>query len=107
TPRSFSCGVSELILFSAPRALKEPVRWKSSHLIRAFSVRLVSVGVLLSRVPIVARARSKSSRVGSIRATLASRVTLADGLEEQNGRGGARVQRVGGSAAHRDRDTLL
>jgi hypothetical protein len=31
TPRCFSSVVRLEILFSAPRALNEPVRWKSSH----------------------------------------------------------------------------
>src|SRR3954468_890800 len=94
TPLRFSSPVRLLILFSAPRDLKLPVRWKSSHLRRAPIVRFESSGVRFSRSPIVARARSTSSLV----------TTLPHRLEEQDGGGGARVQRVGGSRAHRDLD---
>ncbi len=45
TPPRFSSAESELILFSAPRDLNDPVRWKSSHLSRAPSVRLDCSGV--------------------------------------------------------------
>ena len=60
-------------MFSAPRTLNEPVRWKSSHLRRAPSVRLESSGVRGRRSPIVARARSTSSRVGSTSRTVVGR----------------------------------
>ena len=39
TPRALSSALRLLILLSAPRTLKEPVRWKSSHLRRAAIVR--------------------------------------------------------------------
>src|SRR5579885_410969 len=100
TPRRFSSAVSVLSLFSAPRDLKLPVRWKSSHLSRAPIVRLERSGVRGRRSPMVERARSTSSLVGAS----SSATALSHGFEEEHGGGGAGVQRVGGPRVHRDPD---
>src|SRR5690348_5072827 len=98
TPRAFSSRLSELILLSAPRGLKEPVRWKSSHLRRASMARLERSGVRWMRPSRIARARSTSSLFGSGSATLAHR------FEQEDGGGGRRVKAVGSPAVHGDRD---
>src|SRR5260221_7756723 len=100
TPRVRSSGVRLLILFSAPRGLNEPVRWKSSHLRRAPIMRLVCSGVRARRSPIVARARSTSSRVGTS-------TTLAYRLEEEHAGARRGVEAVGGARGRRDCDLFV
>src|SRR5207249_9446235 len=70
TPRDRSSGASHDSLLSTPRALNEPVRWKSSAFKYARSTPTVrarvaeeKVGVRWTRSPIVSRAASTSSRV--------------------------------------------
>src|SRR5581483_3024891 len=99
TPLALSSCVRWLSLFSAPRALNDPVRWKSSHLRRARSVRLLSVGVRARRSPIVARARSTSSLVGS-----SGSATLPERLIQQDRGGVRRVEAVDGAGLHGDGD---
>src|SRR5262249_22812324 len=94
TPRRLCSSVSVDSLFSAPRGLKEPVRWKSSHLSRAPRVREESIGVRTRWRSTAARARTTSSRS----------ITLAHRLE-QNDRGGrCGVEAVGGSGRDRNGD---
>ena len=45
TPRAFSSGLSEASLFSTPRALNEPVFWKSSAFSQMLSPRVCEVNV--------------------------------------------------------------
>src|SRR6266567_1071847 len=57
TPRAFSSSVSVASLFSTPRGLNAPVRWRSSALkctgtpTRSESVRELSIGVRWTRPP--------------------------------------------------------
>src|SRR4051812_49717494 len=89
TPLRFSSPVRLLILFRAPRDLKLPVRWKSSHLRRAPIVRVESSGGRVRRGPVIARARLASSLS----------TTLPPPPPEQDGGGGARGQPGGGPRA--------
>src|SRR5439155_26546897 len=67
-PRCFSSSVSVASLFSTPRGLNDPVRWKRSALkctsarTRSESVADERSGVRWSRSPIRSRARYTSSR---------------------------------------------
>jgi hypothetical protein len=71
TPRAFSSGLSEASLLRTPRALKEPVFWKSSAFSQTRSpsacdsVREENVGVRCTRPRMrSAAARTSSRRTG-------------------------------------------
>src|SRR5918994_1994298 len=67
TPAAFSSPVSDASLFSTPRGLNDPVRWKSSAFrcasapVSRESVADENVGVRCRRPAIVSRARTTSS----------------------------------------------
>src|SRR5579871_6169632 len=104
TPRAFSSSVRLASLFSAPRALNEPVFWKSSHLSRAPRVRDESIGVRTRCCSTTGRARRTSSR-STIRAALPSARLLAGRFEEKDRARSGGIEAVDAAAAFdRDRD---
>src|SRR5215211_7117419 len=102
TPRRPSSTERFAILFRAPRTLNDPVRWKSSHLSRAPSVRDDRVGVRGRREAIVSRARRTSSLTTTaliVRAARAADAGVSDKTRTSlstNARGALRRRARGG-----------
>src|SRR5215218_11123570 len=102
TPRRPSSTERFAILFRAPRTLNDPVRWKSSHLSRAPSVRDDRVGVRGRREAIPSRARRTSSLTTTaliVRAARAADAGVSDKTRTSlstNARGALRRRARGG-----------
>src|SRR5919204_1112876 len=86
TPAARSASLRVATLLTAPRTLKEPVRWRFSALrptgrpLRLVSVSDAKTGVTRARWPIRPRAASMSASVGPVR--IAIRLDSEDFLED-------------------------